>query len=741
MTDTKEYQLKLDKLSCASCVRKVEQAARTVPGVKSADVNFAVRTASVVTSGSIDDVIKAIQNAGYDAAVIDANHQSSESEDDSKTIRKLFFQALLAGIAGAVLMILPHWSEMPTILTSQGQKIWLGIGITTIVILFISANDIYRAAWVSITHRSANMDTLIGMGTSVAWLFSMLVTLFPSLLPEGSHAVYFESALFIIAFIKFGAAMEMQTRGKTRRTIQGLIDLRPKSARIVRDGREETIALQDVEMGDLLRVRPGEKIPVDGEITEGYSSVDQSMLTGEPIPVDKNVKDKVIAGTINKTGTFLMRATGVGSNTVLARIIEMVNRAQNSKPQLARLADVISSFFVPLVIIIAIVAATLWYDFGPEPKLVYVSMVAATVLLIACPCALGLASPLAVMAGVGKAAEYGILIRNGDALQKTQRLTTIVFDKTGTITEGKPRVVTISALEPYDEGDVLLYAASLEQGSEHSLGEAILQAAREHDFELYSTEKFSAYPGYGISARVHLKDVLLGNRKLMLQQDIDVSKLQNDADRLSQQGATIVYVAIQRKAAGLIAIADTIKKDVSAVIQKLHDMGLKTVMLSGDQTAAAHYVAQQAGIKEVIAEVLPEQKAKKIAELQERGEVVAMVGDGINDAPALSQADVGFAIGAGTDVAIESADLILMGSSLNSVPNAILISGATVRNIKQNLFGAFIYNILGIPVAAGVLYPFIGLLLNPMIAGAAMAMSSFTVVLNASRLRLYKPMG
>ncbi len=739
MKTANEYQLKLGKLSCASCVRKIEQAAREVAGVESASVNFAARTASINTRGSIDDVILAIQKAGYDASVTDLNSASSDEADDKRVVRRLFAQAFVAAFAGIALMIMSYLPDFPNITTWEGQKIWLGLGIASLFILFLSASDIYRAAWTTLKNRTANMDTLIGMGTGVAWLFSMLVTLFPALLPEGTHAVYFESALMIIAFIKFGSALEMRARGKTRAAIQGLIDLRPKTARLVRNGKDETVELQYVELGDVLRVRPGEKIPVDGEIIEGFSSIDQSMLTGEPIPVDKTVKDRVIAGTLNKTGTFLMRATGVGNQTVLARIIEMVNRAQNSKPEIARLADIISAYFVPVVIVIAILAATLWFDFGPEPKLVYVCIVTASVLLIACPCALGLASPLAVMAGVGKAAEYGILIRNGDALQKTQRLTTIVFDKTGTITEGKPRVTTIFALPPYDEGDILLYAASLEQGSEHSLGDAIVQAAKEHDFELYSTEKFAAYPGYGISAYVHLKNVLLGNRKLMSHQNIDITGLETEAERLAAQGATIVFIAIHGQAAGLIAISDTIKKDVKKVMQRLQNMGLKTLMLSGDQTAAARYIANQAGMSEVIAEVLPEQKAQKIKELQQRGEIVAMVGDGINDAPALSQADVGFAIGAGTDVAIESADLILMGSSLQSVPDAILISGATVTNIKQNLFGAFIYNVLGIPVAAGVLYPFIGLLLNPMIAGAAMALSSLTVVLNANRLRFYKP--
>ncbi len=733
------YILKLGKLSCASCVRTIEQAARGVAGVTSADVNFASHTASIQTSGSIQAVIIAIEQAGYEAFQENSAAPFDPQREDVRTMRHLFIQASLAGGGGLffiLLMILPHF---PRVTDSVGQKVWLALGFFSAAILYASARDIYRAAFVSVKNRTANMDTLIGMGTSVAWIFSMLVTLFPALMAAGSHTVYFESALMIIAFIKFGAALELYTRGKTRETIQGLLDLRPSSARVVRQGKELMMPLSNVELGDVVRVRPGEKIPVDGVIIEGFSGIDQSMLTGEPLPVDKTINDKVTAATINKTGTFLMRATGVGDETVIARIIEMVARAQNAKPDLARLADKISSYFVPTVIVIAILAATVWYDFGPHPKLVYVSIVLSSVLLIACPCALGLASPLAVMAGVGKAAEYGILIRRGDALQKANQLTTIVFDKTGTITQGKPQVTKLFALSPYDEGDILLYAASLEQGSEHSLADAIIQAAKAHDFELYSTENFTAYPGYGISAYVHMKSVLLGNRKLMQQQEIDITALQVEADKLSMEGATIVYIAIQGKPAGLIAIADTIKLESRRVIRTLHEMGLKTMMVSGDQSSAAHHIADLVGINHIIAEVLPEKKAAIIAKLQQQGEIVAMVGDGINDALALSQADIGFAMGGGTDVAIESADLILMGHSLQSVPDAILISHATVKNIQQNLFGAFIYNIIGIPVAAGILFPWTGLLLNPMIAGAAMALSSLTVVLNANRLRYYRP--
>lgn len=651
---------------------------------------------------------------------------------------RLLSQSLWAGCAGVLFMILGFIPAVPDVTTTSGQIIWIMVGIITLAILIYSAGDIYVAAWKAFKVHVANMFTLIAIGTGVAWLFSMAVTLFPMLLPSGTRSVYFESALIIIAFIKFGSALEMRTRGKTKETIQKLIALRPDTARVIRNGNEIDIPIDAIVKGDVIRVRPGEKIPVDGVMTEGHSSIDQSMLTGEPIPVEKLVNDKVIGGTLNKTGTFLFHATNIGNDTVLARIIEMVSRAQNSKPQLARLADIISGFFVPAVIMIAIMTAALWYDFGPAPKIAYMCVTAATVLLIACPCALGLASPLAVMAGVGKAAEFGILIRNGDALQNTRKLTMIVFDKTGTITEGKPRVTTIFALPNADKSKVLQYAASIEHGSEHSLAEAILTAAKEQSVTLLATKNFSASPGHGISATVDGNVVLLGNAKWMAQQNIPITEMISSAETFIQQGQTVMYLAIANKPVGFLAVADTIKSEASSVIKRLHTMGLKTLMLSGDQAKSARFVAEQIGMDDVIAEVLPEDKANKIAALQQRGEVVGMVGDGINDAPALAQADVGFAIGAGTDVAIESADLILMGESLNSVADAIIISRATVKNIKENLFGALIYNVLGIPIAAGVLYPFIGMLLNPMIAGAAMALSSLTVVLNANRLRFMK---
>lgn len=732
------HSLRITGISCASCVRTIEQALKAVPGVTHVSLNFATSVALVEGDCRLPALIEAVNKAGYSAEAVASLDQEQDNSLEAKEYRFLLKQASAAGIVGALLMLMTYLPFIPRVDQPLGQVFWFVMGVISLTVLWYSARNIYRGGWQAFKAHTATMNTLIALGTGVGWLFSMFVVLVPYWLPSNAREVYFESALIIIAFIKFGEALETRTRGKTKEAIQKLIDLRPKTARVVRLGVEKDVPLAEVVLDDVLRVRPGEKIPVDGLILEGHTSIDQSMLTGEPMPVDKTVNDKVIGGTLNKTGTFLFRATGVGNNTVLARIIEMVNRAQNAKPALARLADVISSYFVPIVMIIAIVTAAVWYDIGPAPQIAYMCVTAATVLLIACPCALGLAAPLAVMAGVGKAAEFGVLIRNGEALQKTRQLTMMVFDKTGTITEGKPRVSDIFTVSPGDENQLLTLAASIEQGSEHSLADAILLAAQERHLSLFSVQSFSAYPGFGVSAVVDKKSILLGNEKLMRQQQVKLDIVRGKTETFLQQGKTIVYLAADGAIKGFIAIGDTIKPEAKAAIARLHAMGLKTLMLSGDQLKAAQFVAKQVGMDDVMADVLPADKSGKIAALQSRGEIVGMVGDGINDAPALSQADVGFAIGAGTDVAIESADLILMRNSLHSIADAISISNATVTNIKQNLFGAFIYNVLGIPIAAGVLYPITGMLLNPMIAGAAMALSSLTVVLNANRLRYYR---
>ena len=587
------------------------------------------------------------------------------------------------------------------------------------------------------------MDTLIALGTGTAWTYSMIIIGFPDLVPPMAQHAYFEAAAIIIAFINFGAALEMRARGKTSEAIKRLIGLQPRTARALREGIEVDIPIEEVGLEETLRVRPGERIAVDGEIIDGSSSIDESMLTGEPVPVQKQAGDEVSAGTINKSGTFLFRARRIGKDTALAQIIEMVRTAQSSKPAIGRLVDKVSAIFVPSVMIVAVITFLAWINFANGDQVITFAIVATmTVLIIACPCALGLATPISIMVAVGKAAEFGILIRNGDALQQTGELNTIVLDKTGTVTEGRPSVTSLVALDGWSEEKLLQWGASLERGSEHPLAEAIVTAANEKQLGFLQVESFAAIAGHGVEALIEGESVLLGNRKLMADRDIDISLLEIAAHELTLQAQTPMFMAVNNKAAGIISVADAIKPDAKEAIQRMHDSGLKVVLLTGDNPVTAEAVAKQVGIDEVIAEVLPQDKAAKITSLQSRNERVAMVGDGINDAPALATADVGFAIGTGTDVAIESADITLMRGSLHGVVDAIAISKATVRNIKQNLFGAFVYNALGIPIAiAGVLYPIIGMLLNPMIAGGAMAMSSVTVVSNANRLRLFKPGG
>ncbi|MEJ2257161.1 MAG: copper-translocating P-type ATPase, partial [Woeseiaceae bacterium] len=556
---------------------------------------------------------------------------------------------------------------------------------------------------------------------------------------ETARHAYFEAAAIIIALISLGSALEMRARGKTSEAIKRLIGLQPKTARVIRNGEEQDIPIEEVVLEDTLRVRPGERVAVDGEIIEGGSSIDESMLTGEPVPVTKKQGDDVAAGTINKSGTFLFTARRVGKDTALARIIEMVRTAQASKPAIGRLVDRVSAVFVPTVMIIAVITFLAWYNFGPAGENVTFAVVTAiTVLIIACPCALGLATPISIMIGVGKAAEFGILIRNGDALQQAGKLDTIVLDKTGTVTEGHPSVTDTETADGWSQEALLGWAASLEQASEHPLAGAVVAAARERGVELPDVSGFDAIAGHGVEATIEGKTVVLGSRKLMADRNVDITGLDETARRLADTAKTPVYVAVDGQAAGIIGVADAIKEDSKEAIAKLRKAGLRVVLLTGDNQATADAVAREVGIDDVLAEVLPGDKADKVVALQDAGERVGMVGDGINDAPALARADVGFAIGTGTDVAIESSDITLMHGSLQGVVDAIHVSRATVRNIKQNLFGAFVYNSLGIPVAAGALYGVLGVLLNPMIAGAAMAMSSLTVVSNANRLRLIK---
>ena len=760
MSDLSQVRrLSISGMSCAGCVATVENALKSVPGVDEASVNLAERTASVRGEVAAAALISAVKQAGYDAAELRGLEDESEKEAaEMAHYRRLLRKFVVAAAVGFPLFVAEPLGWLPMLDTSGGRGFWLLIGAVTLFVLVYSAGHMFVGAWKAAQAHHATMDTLIALGTGAAWVYSILVVAFPGIVPSLARHAYFEAAAIIIALINLGQALEMRARGKTSEAIKRLIGLQPKTARVIRNGVELDVPISEVGLDETVRVRPGEKIPVDGAIVEGHSSVDESMLTGEPMPVAKKVGDAVTGGTLNKTGTFLFQAKHIGADTALARIIELVRRAQSSKPAIGRLADKISSVFVPSVLIIAVLTFLAWFDFGPEPRLSYTLVATMTVLIIACPCALGLATPISVMVGVGKAAEYGILIRNGEALQQAGRLTTIVLDKTGTVTEGRPAVTELVPAAGVSENELLRIAASIETGSEHPLAEAIVSAAKTRGLALASVGGFEAIAGHGVRGTVvpppfpsppagegrvggSSCTVLLGNLKLMQREQVNVGELESKARQLAAQAQTPMYLAVDGKLAGIVAVADPVKPDSKAAIARLRADGLKVVMITGDNRATAAAVAREVGVDEVLAEVLPGDKAAKVAELQARGEIVGMVGDGINDAPALAQADVGYAIGTGTDVAIESADVALMRGSLHGVPDAIAISKATVRNIKQNLFGAFIYNVLGIPVAAGALFPFGGPLLNPIIAGAAMAMSSVTVVSNANRLRFVRPGG
>ncbi len=733
------YRLSISGMSCAGCVAGVENALSSVDGVESAAVNFAEHTANVSGDVTADALVKAVRGAGYDAAELtagDAEQMAEKEQQDLIYYKQLMKKSLAAALVGFPLFFAGLLGALPVVDSLADKIFWYVISMLTLAVMIYSGKHFYLGAWKAFRIHNANMDTLIALGTGTAWIFSMFVLLLTDWLPENSRHVYFEATAIIIALINLGSALESKARGKTSEAIKRLIGLQAKTARVLRDGEEIDVPIEDVGLQETIRVRPGEKIPVDGKIIEGSSTLDESMLTGEPMPVGKKPGDEVAAGTINKTGSFLFVSTRIGKDTALARIIDMVRKAQASKPAIGRLVDKVAAVFVPVVLIIAVITFLLWFNLGPGFTHALVATV--TVLIIACPCALGLATPISIMVGVGKAAESGILIRNGDALQQAGKLTTIVLDKTGTVTEGRPAVTDIYTLPDSSEELCLQLAASIEAASEHPLAEAIVEAAGKRQLTIDKAENFQAIAGQGVVANIQNQQILLGNLKLMQQQQVDVSALQDEVTARSTEAKTPVYLAIDGKAAGIITVADPIKRDSRTAITRLQHAGLKVVLLTGDNKITAQAVAREVGIDDVLAEVMPEEKADKVKQLQRAGDIVGMVGDGINDAPALAGADVGFAIGTGTDVAIESADITLMRGSLHGIADAIIISRATVRNIKQNLFGAFVYNSLGIPVAAGALYPVMGLLLNPMIAGAAMAMSSVTVVTNANRLRYTK---
>ena len=736
-----ETRLSIAGMMCAGCVSSVEEALTGVAGVTSAQVNLGERTATIEGDYLMADVSAAVKKAGFEAQELTSlADEKDKEEQELKAYHVLWWRAIVAGVIGFGLFISMIMGWLPNII--DGQIFWLIISAVTLAILVFVGGHFFAGAWTALKNRRGNMDSLVAMGTGTAWLYSTLVVLFPESMPTIAHHVYFESAIIIIALVSLGAALETKARGRTSQAIKRLIGLQPDTARAIRNGEEIDIPIAEVGLEETLRVRPGEKIPVDGVVIEGQSFVDESMLTGEPMPVNKVKEAKVFGGTLNTQGSFLMSATGIGRDTALAHIIDLVRKAQSSKPAIGRLVDKIAAVFVPVVLIIASIAFAVWYFFGPEPQLAYAIVVAMTIMVIACPCALGLATPISIMVGVGRAAENGILIRNGEVLQQASRLTTVVLDKTGTLTEGNPKLTTILPLSSLSEDEVLALCASLEVSSEHPLGIAVLAEAkqREIDFKDKKLSDFTAIEGRGITAKIEGTEYWLGNAELMKDLNIDLGETLTKAEGLASEGATPVYLATALKSTknsevlALIGISDPIRSDSKAAIDRLHELGLKTVLLTGDNKNTAEAVANKLGIDTVFAEVMPNDKINKVKELQANGEVVAMVGDGINDAPALTQSDVGIAIGTGTDVALEAADIALMSSSIDGVSKTIGLSKATMKNIKQNLWGAFFYNIIGIPIAAGVLYPFFGILLSPIIAATAMSMSSVTVVSNALRL-------
>lgn len=734
-------QLMIEGANCASCVSKIETALQAVPGVEDAEMNLAQRTVSISGTAASDLLIYAIENIGYQAQSMGDKSDDHLMEEKERADQINYTQLMRrTGVAlglGIPLMIYGLLIGEMTVLTNAERLVWGIVGLVTLLVMATAGRHFYIGCWKSIASHTANMDTLIALGTGAAWLYSMVVVLFPQLLPDMARHVYFEATAMIIGLVNLGLALELKARGHTSEAIKRLIGLQPNTARVLRGGQETDIPIDDVVLGDILRIRPGDKVPVDGIVTEGKTNIDESMLTGEPIPLEKKMGDTVATGTLNKTGSILFQATRVGKDTALAHIIDMVKQAQNSKPPIARLADVVSAYFVPAIMIIAIISALLWLNFGPEPTVAFALVSTTTVLIIACPCALGLATPMSVMVGVGKAAEAGVLIRNGEALQMASNITVMVIDKTGTITQGKPKVTDVVVTGAHTRGQALQFAASLETGSEHPLAQAIVESAKEEGAQPSNVVEFNTIAGQGLEGVVGNQRAYIGNERLMRDKCIDIDAYIEQAQALAAEAKTPMFLAANGELIAIIAVADPIKEDSLAAIQRLQKNGLRVVMLTGDNRTTAAVVAKKVGIVEFYSEVLPQDKTEKVIALQMEGELVGMAGDGINDAPALATANVGFAIGTGADVAIESADITLIRGSLHGLGDAIAVSKATLKNIKQNLLGAFIYNAAGVPIAAGGLYPFFGILLSPIIAGAAMAFSSLTVVLNANRLRFF----
>ena len=752
-SDTATIRFGIKGITCGSCVTKIENALLATPGVLKASVSVGTEEAQVEYLPAATDVAAvkaAVGSAGYEV-VETPPPRSPETRDREAEAREGEYRRLMRqwwfGAAVCVFTMIMSYPWLFPVLRDWFPReshrlwyMWAGMGAASLAVLVYSGHHFFTGAWQALKHRSANMHTLIALGTGVAWVYSTIALLFPQIFPSSEFTdVYYDVTVVVIALVDLGLAMELRAKGRTSEAIKKLIGLQAKTARVLRGGQEVDIPVEEVLVGDVVVVRPGEKIPVDGEVVEGASAVDESMVTGESLPVEKTVGGEVIGATINKTGAFRFRATKVGKDTALANIIRMVQDAQGSKVPIQRIVDVVSGYFTPSVAILAVLGFMLWYTFGPEPRVVYALIVAVTTLIIACPCALGMATPMSLTTGVGLGALNGILIRGGDALQTAANLQTVILDKTGTITHGKPVLTDVVVSGGFDETMLLGLAGGVEKSSEHPLAAAIVEGAQGRGLTLTDPTTFAAIPGHGIEATVEGRMLLLGNAKLMRDRKVVLVELEERAAGLASEGKTPMYVAIDGKAAGIVAVADTVKEDSRAAIRSMQAMGLEVVMMTGDNERTGKAIARQVGIERVLAEVLPQDKAFNVQKLQLEGKRVAMVGDGINDAPALAQADVGFAIGTGTDVAIAASDITLIKGSLRGVVTAIQISQATMRNVYQNLSGAFVYNVLGLPVALGVLYPFFGVLLSPLLAALAMSFSSVTVIGNANRLKRWRP--
>jgi Cu+-exporting ATPase len=750
----REVELSIEGMHCASCVQKVERALGAVPGVVTATVNLAAETARVrIVAGAADavDLVEAVKRVGYEARYVeDAAREEAEREAARRaelaSLKRRWFVAFALWLPFAAFEMVPHLLMLAGIHVAGWPVLspWVQLLLATPILAY-SGRHFFVGAWKGLKHRSADMNTLVATGTGAAYAYSAVATVAPGILQAAGIVlqVYFEAAATIVTLILLGTWLEVRAKGRTGEAIRALLGLQPRVARVRRDAVEIEIALEDVQPGDVVVVRPGEKVPVDGEVIEGRSTVDESMLTGESMPVEKGPGDEVIGATMNRTGSFTFRATHVGSETALAQIVRLVKEAQGSKAPVQRLADVVSSYFVPIVIAVAIATFVIWTVFGPAPSLTYAIVTSVAVLIIACPCALGLATPTAIMVGTGRGAEMGVLFKDAGSLETAQRVDVIVLDKTGTVTRGEPTVTDVVPSPGVSEAELLAVAAAAERGSEHPIGEAIVREAQRRGLEIPAATGFDALAGRGIEAEVEGREVLIGTPDLLAERGVDPGgpAAVARAGELSDQGKTAVVVAAGGRALGLIAVADTVQEGSAEAVRALRDRGLEVIMLTGDNRRTAEAIARSVGIEHVMAEVLPAEKATRVRELQEAGRRVAMVGDGINDAPALAQADVGIAIGTGADVAIEAGDVTLIRSDLRGVVQAIALSRRTMRTIKQNLFFAFVYNVIGIPLAAGVLWPWTGLLLLPWVGALAMVLSDVTVMGNSLRLRTMRLAG